>query len=228
MSFLPSKKPYSLLSGEDNTTEDCSSSEFPLHLSAKRNSRYWKACRTCIYSVVIFAVGTLLFFGGKHYERLERQQKHEDILSLPGRVPVPFNYNRTFGEAPSNQTDEAWQNIFPPKNGFFDNATTDNRRGAFAFYHQLHCLHALQIGYYEAVSAANEGRRLSEDFLEDGSNMGSAKHVRHCVDYLRQSLMCHADTNVEPEIPGGKEVVGFGTVHYCRDYGAVLQWLNEL
>lgn len=52
-------------------------------------------------------------------------------------------------------------------------------------------------------------------------------HVRHCIDYLRQSLMCHADTNIEPieESLGG--VRGFGVEHHCRNFDSVMSWITE-
>ena len=43
-------------------------------------------------------------------------------------------------------------------------------------------------------------------------------HVRHCIDYLRQSLMCHADTNLEPIIEELGGATGFGSEHKCRNF----------
>lgn len=47
--------------------------------------------------------------------------------------------------------------------------------------------------------------------------MGMA-HLRHCIDLLRQNLMCLADTTVEVkgDIRGG--VRGFGVEHQCGDW----------
>ena len=51
-----------------------------------------------------------------------------------------------------------------------------------------------------------------------------AYHSAHCIDYLRQSIMCAADTNLEGETEAGP---GWGSVHECADYDAVLAWANE-
>jgi hypothetical protein len=47
--------------------------------------------------------------------------------------------------------------------------------------------------------------------------MSSPAHVRHCIDLLRQVLMCHADRTVEEKDDKGG-VLGFGTVHKCVDW----------
>ncbi|KAI1310110.1 hypothetical protein F5Y03DRAFT_49865 [Xylaria venustula] len=50
-------------------------------------------------------------------------------------------------------------------------------------------------------------------------------HVQHCFNYLRQSLMCNVDLQLN--IRGGDELVGFeDEVHVCRDYNAIVRWLD--
>ena len=51
-----------------------------------------------------------------------------------------FVYNRTFAEAPSNETDRAWEDIFPPHGGFFHNPSIAPEGASLAVYHQLHCV----------------------------------------------------------------------------------------
>ena len=50
-------------------------------------------------------------------------------------------------------------------------------------------------------------------------DMYSPRHVRHCLDLLRQSLMCLADTTVEVQDVEAGGVHGFGVEHKCRDWG---------
>jgi hypothetical protein len=64
---------------------------------------------------------------------------------------------------------------------------------------------------------------MSHEF--SGSHVNPA-HVRHCIDYLRQSLMCHADTNIEPVVERLDGVKGFGSVHQCRDFNSVMDWIE--
>ncbi len=52
-------------------------------------------------------------------------------------------------------------------------------------------------------------------------------HVRHCFDYLRQTLMCNADTNLEviDWHTGGS--TGWGFERQCRDYKKVVDWAER-
>ena len=52
-------------------------------------------------------------------------------------------------------------------------------------------------------------------------------HLRHCFDYLRQALLCAADSTLEPwsEELGG--VTGWGVERVCRDYGELKGWVEE-
>jgi hypothetical protein len=51
-----------------------------------------------------------------------------------------------------------------------------------------------------------------------------AHHSAHCFDYLRQSILCAADTILEGKTDAGP---GWGSQHQCKDYDAVLAWANE-
>lgn len=53
------------------------------------------------------------------------------------------------------------------------------------------------------------------------------QHARHCFDYLRQALICAADSTMEPGNMTTKRVTGFGAVHKCRDYDGLVAWTEE-
>jgi hypothetical protein len=50
--------------------------------------------------------------------------------------------------------------------------------------------------------------------------------MSHCIDLLRQSLMCQPDLTVEVKDELGG-VTGFGTVHQCKDWGQFMGWMEE-
>ena len=56
----------------------------------------------------------------------------------------------------------------------------------------------------------------------------SPMHIRHCLDLLRQTLMCHADTTIEEKDVAAGGVHGFGVEHQCRDWDELValtrQW----
>jgi hypothetical protein len=56
----------------------------------------------------------------------------------------------------------------------------------------------------------------------------------HCIEYLRASIICSADNNLEPfrsrfegQAPG-KGVDGFGSVHQCRSFDELFGWAEEM
>ena len=59
--------------------------------------------------------------------------------------PVTFKYNRLFGGEPSNETNEAWEALFPVQGGFFRHPKLASKRSALSVFHQLHCLVSLAI-----------------------------------------------------------------------------------
>lgn len=57
----------------------------------------------------------------------------------------------------------------------------------------------------------------------------TSHHNRHCLEYLRQSIMCNADTSVEYRVVGEsgvKETPGWD-VKRCRDFDAARKWAQE-
>ncbi|KAF2233441.1 hypothetical protein EV356DRAFT_448274 [Viridothelium virens] len=138
--------------------------------------------------------------------------------------PQTFHYQRIYGEVPSNTSDAAWSTLFPIQGGFFKHPSLAPQRSAFSVFHQLHCLDGIRHGYWAIYSAAITGHQISE---EDIPFMSSPPHIRHCIDLIRQSLMCQPDLTVELKEKELGGVTGFGTEHQCRDWGELLNWLEE-
>jgi hypothetical protein len=51
--------------------------------------------------------------------------------------------------------------------------------------------------------------------------------MRHCIDLLRQTLMCIPDLTVEVKNSELGGVTGFGTVHQCRNWDHLMEWMSE-
>jgi hypothetical protein len=66
-----------------------------------------------------------------------------------------------------------------------------------------------------AFQTAFDGVELSEEV---------AHHSVHYFDYIRQSIMCAADTSLEGKTEVGP---GWGPEHECTDYDALLAWAND-
>lgn len=92
----------------------------------------------------------------------------------------------------------------------------NNRTFVVSMYHQMHCLDRIRVG-----------------FIVNGSD--AYRHAEHCLRYLRQIILCKADTTLE-EVDDtrtdtdGKVVEGasgVGMIHRCKDWTKVKQYLEE-
>jgi hypothetical protein len=71
---------------------------------------------------------------------------------------------------------------------------------------------------------ATSAQRLN---VSDLPPMISPPHIRHCLDLLRQTLMCHADTTVEVNDVEAGGVHGFGVKHVCRDWDQLVRLTED-
>ena len=87
---------------------------------------------------------------------------------------------------------------------------------SIASFHQYHCLWMIMRGYGNAV------------FNTSDHDPDHLRHVTHCFDYLRQSMLCAGDSALE-----GKSTLvptmtdGWGNVHICKSVKAQVDWIYE-
>ncbi|KAF7943519.1 hypothetical protein EAE96_011442 [Botrytis aclada] len=142
------------------------------------------------------------------------------------KEPNTFSYNRNFSYPPSNVTDAAWNGLFITKGdgGFFDHPYTEGERATLSVLHQLHCLDGIRHIYYLNNDAATTGTVLLDEELEPHMRRS---HMRHCIDFLRQSLMCCGDSSIERVNPELNGVTGWGTEHVCTNWAELQGWVGE-
>ncbi|KAJ5790234.1 uncharacterized protein N7518_007245 [Penicillium psychrosexuale] len=105
-----------------------------------------------------------------------------------------------------------WNAIRPPGKGF---VFLGEEHFAFdvSMWHQMHCLNHIRAVLVNG---------------DDGSD-----HTAHCFHYLRQGILCAADTTLESGgtnmklANGDKVATGGGTVHTCRDWRQVHDWMEN-
>ena len=88
-------------------------------------------------------------------------------------------------------------------------------------FHSLHCLAMLR----HALHALQDGKE---------SHRAPPPHLDHCLDYIRESLMCSGDTTIEwPNTifqDGTRfhgDVTGAEVPHTCRDWQAIREFAIE-
>ncbi|OCH88786.1 hypothetical protein OBBRIDRAFT_844333 [Obba rivulosa] len=112
------------------------------------------------------------------------------LVSLTPEDTVHYQINSTNAR-------REWQTIFPPGGGFL-RLGPNNRIFGFALFHQFHCLIRLREAIHEGASTP---------------------HVHHCLNYLRQTILCDANPTLEPVLPSAGERSVFSEVpHVCKDW----------
>ncbi|KAF2710792.1 hypothetical protein K504DRAFT_429114 [Pleomassaria siparia CBS 279.74] len=142
-------------------------------------------------------------------------------LELPTKIEkfdpdmsfVPMNSSDFF----SSETLARWNTIMPAGTGFPGPgkifATT-------SMTHQLHCVYMMARIFSGVVS--NNLKAIPDDYHF---------HFMHCVDYIRQGIMCSADLAVEVHEPKdsddfGPQDGGWSGHHVCKDYSKVISYLE--
>ncbi|RDW72844.1 hypothetical protein BP6252_06751 [Coleophoma cylindrospora] len=93
-------------------------------------------------------------------------------------------------------------------------------RVAVEVFHQLHCLDLLRQNNYKEHYAP-----LGGDVSESKHHLFG--HLDHCIDALRQFVMCQGDLNVFAfrfPFNDGDPWPDYTTPHVCRNYDSIRQW----
>ncbi|KAI0520849.1 hypothetical protein F5B22DRAFT_653787 [Xylaria bambusicola] len=158
------------------------------------------------------------------YKRFQRagfhDTKHKDLTLYEGK--------------PNKHNNAAWEHLLEVgvvaisreenerlKNG---TATTPANSNEYMveleLFHQLHCLKWIRDQLWELEEVVSSRKKLGE-FSQ------RTDHNDHCIDYLRQSIMCHGD--VTPiTFEWNSEINNYlghhSTEHQCRDFNQIFNW----
>ncbi|KAJ8488217.1 hypothetical protein ONZ51_g3685 [Trametes cubensis] len=116
-----------------------------------------------------------------------------------------------------NDTAE-WESLLPIGSQGFVRLGAEARLFGVSAFHQMHCLLNIQ----RAIQT-----RPANDF--------DAWHVQHCLNYIRQKVLCASSTRLEPvrQIKGMEEeeamavADGIGLKHQCRDWSVLRREMEE-
>ncbi|RDW92206.1 hypothetical protein BP5796_01600 [Coleophoma crateriformis] len=95
-----------------------------------------------------------------------------------------------------------------PVSQFYNNSLSPESQAFVpSMFHQIHCVGELKHAFTE---------------VEQGKPISSPEHVTHCIEYLRQVVLCFGDLTLErPEFVkehSYKGTSGWGAAHQCRDW----------
>ncbi|KAI1387568.1 uncharacterized protein F4822DRAFT_286952 [Hypoxylon trugodes] len=147
------------------------------------------------------------------------------IPPLPIETKV-FEFDGTFADDPSPNVTSAWVSLIPKGQGLVRlplHHEFDGNIFNIAAYHSLHCLFTLRESFFLFYQVANNSARI--DTTELASKL---KHGRHCIEYIRQNLMCNPDLNLEPIEGGTGNLKEWGIQHQCKSLLALSKWSYEM
>ncbi|KAJ7707397.1 hypothetical protein B0H17DRAFT_1125209 [Mycena rosella] len=125
---------------------------------------------------------------------------HELPLYIPP-VALAIEDSERYGLSDLNAyADWRTTDLFPRSNGFVKLGLE-----GIAMFHQMHCLQRIR----SALVQGDPGH-----------------HTRHCLNLLRQTVLCASDTTLDP-LNSAKGTDGLGIVHVCRDWQKVYDFVEE-
>ncbi|KAF2736291.1 hypothetical protein EJ04DRAFT_490041 [Polyplosphaeria fusca] len=81
-------------------------------------------------------------------------------------------------------------------------------------FHHIHCLKNIRHAYLTALSSPESESRIPPS------------HILHCLDTIRQDLMCHADDTPMPTV-NERHKIGDGQPRKCKNWDALVKWTQE-
>ncbi|KAI0123398.1 hypothetical protein BJ170DRAFT_697877 [Xylariales sp. AK1849] len=142
------------------------------------------------------------------------------------------NEHGPFSGPPRDEVDRNWHNIINAENIVLESeymeqlgrdqfgvAVPDGSGfiGTLNVYHELHCIKRLYQYTYPEVYPQGDTPAAQES---------SRQHKDHCLDFLRQSAMCHADVGVITFqwSPNSLVPVANSTHHQCANWKKLDEW----
>ncbi|THH29827.1 hypothetical protein EUX98_g4378 [Antrodiella citrinella] len=130
-------------------------------------------------------------------------------------------------------SDEEWESLYPGgmHHGFV-HLGPRRRFFGLSMFHQLHCVDTLRKAIRGRGGMRHHNAHNHDNTTTNSNHLEEdwAEHSTHCLNYLRQTILCSADMTLEPEIPveGTRDVgEGTGVEHVCRDWTRVYDFVDR-
>ncbi|CZR59325.1 uncharacterized protein PAC_09217 [Phialocephala subalpina] len=136
---------------------------------------------------------------------------------------------------PSQELDRAWHDLLNVENIRVDSDTMkhlgreqigvripgeENFIGTLNVYHEIHCLKRIHQYMYQDHYFPD---------IDDSQREMNRLHNEHCIDFLRQSAMCHGDVGLITFewSPTNLIPIANATTHQCVNWEKLDQWTRE-
>ncbi|KAI1759595.1 hypothetical protein GGR53DRAFT_523746 [Hypoxylon sp. FL1150] len=228
---------YEVIRGDESGQADIVNNE----KSATHPDQLIGSKRKSIYrSMYFFITGislTLSFILGSVFHPLSISRLGNEALvrnlSDPNAFipPLPvetkkFEFDWKFANDPSQNVTSAWESLIPKGQGLL-RLPLEHEYNSNVFnigaYHTLHCLFTLRESFFFFHDMAFKSIKV-----EGPDTAFMLKHGRHCIEYIRQALMCNPDVNLEPVEGETGNLKQWGIRRQCKSFDALSEWAYEL
>ncbi|KAK6823098.1 hypothetical protein RU639_006187 [Aspergillus parasiticus] len=236
---------YSLLSSNNPDVETSESS--PTVSTRWSGLRFgghaWLKTTTVAATISTGIAVAMLFFTFLGWNMCSSSQQKSllktPVPSFPKEIRF-FEYNQTYMDPPSPESDMAWNKLLPDGRGYIyvkNGAKYGMEPGVeketgeiygVSMYHQIHCLGVIRRNYYNfAMGIQNDALA---DLKKEAERQIRNEHIGHCFDYLRQAFECSADMTLEwprTEKDGRRfQTDGRGIPHVCTSKDAIKTFME--
>ncbi|CAF9908069.1 MAG: hypothetical protein ALECFALPRED_004213 [Alectoria fallacina] len=169
--------------------------------------------------IAFAAVAGYLLGSLNHHAECESVYLADTISQVPiGPSRSILQYNSSFAAPPRIEagSEPVWDSMIPNGLGYIKDPITATETSVLSAFHQLHCLYTVRRAFYSNSTI--------EDELE-AFDLGKERkpHVAHCFDYLRQGILCSADSSM-PAVDTVNGFLGAGFPRQCRDFEELKGW----
>ena len=160
--------------------------------------------------------------------------------------PVEYRVHTDYGGSNSTLADQLWEAIdsSPIIVALTDEYATahdleisvrfpwDDTKGIYHVkaFHHLHCLvgscHLILVSLANILRKQKSFRKAYTDMRLGNSQIVPTDHVYHCLDTLRQDVMCLADDTPMPT-SNAIHHIGNGQIRQCRNWDKLVAWTQE-
>ncbi|MCJ1357906.1 MAG: hypothetical protein MMC33_007902 [Icmadophila ericetorum] len=137
------------------------------------------------------------------------------IVAMTFFRSIPSSHQMSAGDTPLFQNargfihvDKAEQGLVGPPLDVDIGGLGHRESYTISYFHQIHCVAKVAALYADAR-------------LGVGDTAKNDEHMAHCLDVLRQSIMCLADATLENGLDKWE------VIHECRDYRQLVEWETE-
>ncbi|KAG4438774.1 hypothetical protein IFR05_005751 [Cadophora sp. M221] len=192
-----------------------------------------------LHLLLVFTYSIIFFLVSSHSQQSQGcstviYTPAQEAISQEAKV-LSVKINQTsniFNAAPSPEVDDAWASLFRYANIRVTKDEVEHTGrpsielsdgsgdyfGTLDVYHQLHCLKYIRQYVHQDYYTVRD------------TNVPVKDHVNHCIEMLRQVVMCKADTALMtyewlPDFPGPWP--NFGIQHECVNWEKIDNWSKE-